>query len=272
MVAEIERLFHAALELSPEARDAFLERACADPALRREVESLLVADAQAGSFLERPAHLGETRVGPYRLVRQLGEGGTGTVHLAVRADDQYQQRVAIKLIRAGMDSRQILQRFHQERQILASLNHPNIARLLDGGSTPAGHPYFVMEYVEGHPLDVHCQTTKVPLEKRLEIFRTICQAVHYAHRNLVVHRDLKPSNILIDGNGIPKLVDFGIAKLLNPELSGLRVEPTATEARLMTPHYASPEQVQGKQISTATDVYSLGVILYELLTGQRLIT
>src|SRR5262249_32433348 len=159
--------------------------------------------------------------------------------------------------------------FQQERQILASLSHPHIARLLDGGSTSAGQPYLVMEYVDGEPLDVHCERRDLSLARRLELFGVVCQAGHVAHCNLVGHRDLKPSNILVDRDGVPKLVDFGIAKLLDPERVGVRVEPTATVARLMTPHYASPEQVQGRPVSTASDVYSLGVILYKLLTGRR---
>jgi serine/threonine-protein kinase len=267
MDAELERLFYEALGIAPLARARFLDGACRDPELRREVESLLSADEAADGFLERPAfHFPDQRIGPYRLLRILGEGGTSTVYLAVR-DDQYRQRVAIKVIKPGMDSRQILARFHQERQILASLSHPNIARLLDGGTTAAGHPYFVMEYVEGAPLDVH--VAHLDLEARVELFRAVCQAVHYAHRNLVVHRDLKPSNILVRADGVPKLVDFGIAKLLNPELAGLGAEPTATLFRLMTPHYASPEQVQGKAVGVPSDVYSLGVILYKLVSGER---
>ncbi|HZJ65538.1 MAG TPA: serine/threonine-protein kinase, partial [Kofleriaceae bacterium] len=269
--SEIEELFDRAVALERGERAAFLEQACSDPAVRREVESLLLADEQAAGFLEPPpaAPMPDGRIGSYRLLRKLGEGETSTVYLAARDDEHYDQRVAIKLIRPGMDSRQILQRFHQERQILASLNHPNIARLLDGGTAPAGQPYFVMEYVDGQPLDVHCEQANLSLTRRLELFGAICQAVHFAHRNLVVHRDLKPGNILVAGDGTPKLVDFGIAKLLDPERIGIRVEPTATVARLMTPHYASPEQVQGKPVSTASDVYSLGVILYKLLTGQR---
>jgi serine/threonine-protein kinase len=279
--SEIERLFELALAQPRGEREAFLDAACRDPDLRAEVASLLAADAEADGFLEIPLDLdcaSDPRIGPYRLLRKLGEGETSSVYLAVRDDDQYHQQVAIKLIRPGMDSRQILARFHQERQILASLSHPHIARLLDGGSTRAGQPYFVMEYVDGEPLDVHCEQRGLSLARRLELFGRVCQAVHFAHRNLVVHRDLKPSNILVGADGAPKLVDFGIAKLLDAEQfgtahfgrgSGVRIEPTATVARLMTPHYASPEQVQGKPVSTASDVYSLGVILFKLLTGSR---
>jgi eukaryotic-like serine/threonine-protein kinase len=208
------------------------------------------------------------RIGPYRLLGKLGDSETSSVHLAARDDDQYQQLVAIKLIRPGMDSLRILQRFHQERQILASLSHPNIARLLDGGCTLAGQPYFVMEYVDGEPLDAHCERAGLSVMRRLALFGAICQAVHFAHCNLVVHRDLKPGNILVDREGTAKLVDFGIAKLLDPE-RGTSVGPTTMVARVMTPHYASPEQIQGQPVSTASDVYSLGVILYSLLTGQR---
>jgi serine/threonine-protein kinase len=282
-VDEVARLFELALAADPDQRAAVLDRACGDPELRREVESLLAADEEAGDFLELtappPDATGgdDARIGPYRRGRLLGEGEVSTVHLAVRDDDAYHQQVAIKLIRPGMDSRPILQRFRQERQILASLSHPNIARLLDGGSTPGGQPYFVMEYVDGEPLDVHCERRQLPVVRRLELFGRVCQAVHFAHTNLVVHRDLKPSNILVDADGTPKLLDFGIAKLLGPdpgldpglERVDVRVEPTATVARLMTPHYASPEQVQGRPVSTASDVYSLGVILYKLLTGRR---
>jgi eukaryotic-like serine/threonine-protein kinase len=270
--SEIEELFDRAVALERGERAAFLDQACSDPAVRREVESLLLADEQAAGFLDLPPpapHALDGRIGSYRLLRKLGEGETSSVYLAARDDEHYDQRVAIKLIRPGMDSQQILQRFHQERQILASLNHPNIARLFDGGTAPAGQPYFVMEFVDGQPLDVHCEQAHLSLARRLELFGTICQAVHFAHRNLVVHRDLKPGNILVAADGTPKLVDFGIAKLLDPDRIGVRVEPTATVARLMTPHYASPEQVQGKPVSTASDVYSLGVILYKLLTGQR---
>ena len=267
--AEIERLFALALAHAPSERTAVLDRACSDPVVRREVESLLRADLAACGFLEPlPVHAAGSRIGPYRLIRKIGAGETSRVYLATRDDGEYHQRVAIKLLRLGIDS-QVLQRFHQERQILANLIHPNIARLLDGGSTPAGQPYLVMEYVDGEPLDVHCERGELSIAHRLELFGVVCQAVHAAHRNLVVHRDLKPGNILVDAGGAPKLVDFGIAKLLTPDWVGPRRERTATLARLMTPHYASPEQVTGKPISTASDVYSLGVILYRLLTGRR---
>ncbi|HSR96961.1 MAG TPA: protein kinase, partial [Kofleriaceae bacterium] len=191
----IERVFGLALGHERSERAAFLEEVCGDPAVRREVESLLDADDEAGRFLEVPPPSDDAldpRIGPYRLLKKLGEGETSSVYLAARDDDQYDHRVAIKLIRPGMDSRQILGRFHQERQILASLNHPHIARLLDGGCTPAGQPYFVMEYVDGQPLDVHCQEAQLSRARRLELFALVCQAVHAAHRNLVVHRDLKP--------------------------------------------------------------------------------
>ena len=271
--SEVERAFDLAIAVPPAERAAFLDEVCHDPAVRREVEALLAADAGATGFLDPPpassGYEPDVRIGPYRLLRKLGEGETSSVHLAERSDDQYRQQVAIKLIRPGMDSHQILQRFHQERQILASLSHPHIARLFDGGSTPAGQPYFVMEYVDGEPLDAHCEHRNLALARRLELFGQICQAVHHAHRNLVVHRDLKPGNILIDGAGTPKLLDFGIAKLLDPGRVAAELEPTAAVARLMTPHYASPEQIRGNPVSTASDVYSLGVILYKLVTRRR---
>jgi eukaryotic-like serine/threonine-protein kinase len=268
---EIERLFELAIEHAPAERAVFLDRACSDPDVRRELESLLRADAEAGQFLQPPlpaCTLG-LRIGHYRLVRKIGEGETSSVYLAFRDDGQYHHRVAIKLIRPGIGSRLIVQRFQQERQILASLTHPNIARLLDGGSTSEGQPYFVMEHVDGEPLDIHCDHAGLSLTRRLELFCAVCEAVHFAHRNLVVHRDLKPANILVDADGMVKLVDFGIAKLLDPASFRIHSEPTAAVARLMTPHYASPEQVMGKPISTASDVYSLGVIAYKLITGQR---
>ena len=192
----------------------------------------------------------------------------GTVYLGVRADDAFQKRVAIKVLKRGMDTDSIVRRFRHERQILASLEHPFIASLLDGGSTPDGRPYFAMEYVEGQPIVDYCDTHRLGTAARLELFRHVCTAVQYAHQNLIIHRDIKPANVLVVAEGTPKLLDFGIAKLLNPELAGQTLAPTAPGLQLMTPEYASPEQVRGDAVSTATDVYSLGVLLYELLAGR----
>jgi non-specific serine/threonine protein kinase/serine/threonine-protein kinase len=193
----------------------------------------------------------------------------GQVYLAVRADDEYKKRVALKIVKRGMDTEEIVRRFRNERQILAGLDHPNIGKLLDGGTTENGLPYFAMEYVAGKPITDYCDGRKLPTVERLKLFRQVCAAIQFAHQNLVIHRDIKPSNILVTEDGTPKLLDFGIAKVLNPELSGQTIDPTATALRLMTPEYASPEQVRGETITTASDVYSLGVVLYELLTGHR---
>jgi serine/threonine protein kinase/tetratricopeptide (TPR) repeat protein len=281
---QVKQVFQAVLEIEPQARAAYLREACAqDEELQREVESLLASHDDAGEFIEAPAVPARTesdtsnelpsaigqRIGPYQILRELGHGGMGTVYLATRADDQFKKRVAIKLVRRGMDSHFIVRRFRHERQILASLDHPNIARLYDGGTTEDGSPYFVMEYIEGLPLDEYCDRQQLSTAARLELFRTVCSAVQYAHQNLVVHRDLKPGNILITADGTPKLLDFGIAKLLNPELAGAEVDMTMTGMKLMTPGYASPEQARSEPITTASDVYSLGVVLYELLTGHR---
>jgi serine/threonine protein kinase/tetratricopeptide (TPR) repeat protein len=281
---QVKQVFQAVLDVEPTARAAYLREACAqDEELQREVESLLASHDDAGEFIEAPAVPARTesdtsnelpsaigqRIGPYQILRELGHGGMGTVYLATRADDQFKKRVAIKLVRRGMDSHFIVRRFRHERQILASLDHPNIARLYDGGTTEDGSPYFVMEYIEGLPLDEYCDRQQLSTAARLELFRTVCSAVQYAHQNLVVHRDLKPGNILITADGTPKLLDFGIAKLLNPELAGAEVDMTMTGMKLMTPGYASPEQARSEPITTASDVYSLGVVLYELLTGHR---
>jgi len=210
-----------------------------------------------------------TRIGPYLVKHRIGVGGMGFVYGAVRDDPSMPQKVAVKLLRPGAYTPDIAQRFTQERRILASLNHPNIARLLDGGSTENGTPYFVMELVSGLPITDYCDTNKLGPEKRLEIFRKVCAAVHYAHQHLVVHRDLKPSNILVTPEGEPKLLDFGIAKVLSPVSGGADEPFTMVGGHPMTPEYASPEQVRGDPITTASDVYSLGVLLYELLTGRR---
>jgi len=209
------------------------------------------------------------RIGPYRVVREVGSGGFGQVYLAMHEGELFRRSVAIKVVKRGFDSEDLIRRFELERQVLAGLNHPNIARLYAGGTTTDGRPYFAMEYVEGLPIDEYCDRNRLGVDDRLAIFRQVCAGVHYAHQNLVVHRDLKPRNILVTGEGIPKLLDFGIAKLLNSELSLIAHDPTAPEMRIMTPEYASPEQVRGDSVTTASDVYSLGVLLYELLTGHR---
>jgi serine/threonine-protein kinase len=212
------------------------------------------------------AAIPDRTIGPYKILKELGHGGMGVVYLAARADEQYEKHVAIKVIRAGADSTEVVRHFRRERQILASLDHPNIARLLDGGTTETGLPYLVMEYIQGQPLQDYCDSHRIALPGRLRTFQQVCSAVTYAHRNLIVHRDLKPSNILVTEDGVPHLLDFGIAKLLNPDVA---VDaPTATGLAL-TPEYASPEQARGEIVTTSSDVYSLGVILYELLTGRR---
>jgi serine/threonine protein kinase/tetratricopeptide (TPR) repeat protein len=277
----MNEVFHAAIELTPEQRAGFLNHACSDdPGLRAEVERLVAAHERAGRFIEGPA-IAEAgpwlrgaseplaagqRFGPYRVIREIGRGGMGAVYFAERADGQFEQQVALKLIKRGMDTDLVLQRFRAERQILASLDHPNIARLLDGGTTDDGRPYFVMEYIEGEPLDQYADTRRLSIPDRLRLFLTVCGAVAYAHQRRVVHRDIKPLNVLVTSQGAPKLLDFGIAKVLHPGAD----EPTSsvTGFRLLTPEYASPEQVEGRHATEASDVYSLGVVLYELLTGH----
>ena len=199
-------------------------------------------------------------IGLYKINREIGRGGMGTVYLATRDDDQYQKQVAIKVVKRGMDTDLVLARFRNERQILAGFDHPNIARLFDGGSTETGLPYFIMEYVEGQAIDEYCDSHRLSTAARLELFRTVCSAVQYAHQHLVIHRDIKPSNILVTADGVPKLLDFGIAKLLHSEATQGNAT-TAIVQRLMTPEYASPEQVLGESITTVSDVYSLGAAL-----------
>jgi serine/threonine protein kinase len=280
---QVKEIFHEAVELDHKERRTFLLKRCGDdPEMLRELELLMESHEGAGPFIERPALAsasdilseGEAYIwagrtlGQYRVLRELGHGGMGLVLLAVRADDQFKKQVAIKILRRGMDSEEIVRRFRTERQILASLEHPNIARLLDGGITEDGLPYFVMEYIEGRPVDSYCDEHTLRTDERLVLFRKICSVVEFAHQNLVIHRDLKPSNILITSEGEPKLLDFGIAKLLNPELAAQTLSATATDLRLMTPEYASPEQIRGHNITTVSDVYSLGILLYRLLTGH----
>src|SRR5580693_1147736 len=208
------------------------------------------------------------RIGPYRVLRTLGIGGMGEVFLAERADAEFEQQVAIKVVTGGAFSRSVQSRLKTERQILAHLDHPNIARLLDGGSLPDGTAYLVMEYVDGVPIDAYCDSNRLDLAARLHLFQTVCAAVHYAHQNLIVHRDLKPSNILVTKAGVPKLLDFGIAKLLDDrQAMHHTLAVTHADIRVMTPDHASPEQVRGQAITTSSDVYVLGVLLYKLLTG-----
>ncbi|MEM7349777.1 MAG: serine/threonine-protein kinase [Acidobacteriota bacterium] len=216
-----------------------------------------------------PAYpLPKDNIGPYRILRRVGQGGMSTVYLAVRDDDVYRRQVVIKVVRGDRETESMLRRLRVERQILANLEHPNIARLYDGGNTTEGLPYFVMEYIDGLQIDTYCKQYRLSVDDRLNLFKQVCAAVHYAHQNLVVHRDIKPSNILVTADGVPKLLDFGIAKLLNPGLVASEIEPTATWQRMLTPSYASPEQIRGKLVTTVSDVYSLGVLLYELLTGR----
>jgi serine/threonine protein kinase/tetratricopeptide (TPR) repeat protein len=277
----VKELFSSTLEREPAHRSAFLEKACGeDQALRQEVESLLAVHEEitttpgidASTADATPAEVDSfsgRRIGPYQVVRRIGQGGMATVYLAVRADDQYRKQVAIKIIPQGLDNQELLRRFRNERQTLAALDHPNVVRLLDGGSTEDGLPYLVMDYVEGSPLDEYGDNHKLSTDERLRLFLNVCAAVQYAHQRLVIHRDLKPGNILVTADGTVKLLDFGIAKLLNPEAAATLVV-TRTGQRAMTPEYASPEQVRGEPLTNATDVYSLGVVLYELLTGHHL--
>jgi eukaryotic-like serine/threonine-protein kinase len=278
--AEVKRIFQAALDLPPAGRPAFVQAEAGDDDVRREVESLLASEETSGEFLSDAAaqyvpgaldgldadtNLGR-RIGPWRIEREIGAGGMGAVYLAER-DGEFRQHAALKLMRPGMDSRAVVARFRYERQILAGLDHPNIARLLDGGASEDGRPYFVMEHVAGVPMDEYCRS--LSLTGRLRVFLQVCAAVQYAHQNLIVHRDLKPGNILVTAEGVPKLLDFGIAKLLHQETGPAQTAGlTQMGIRLMTPEYASPEQIEGRPITTATDIYSLGVILYELLTGK----
>jgi serine/threonine-protein kinase len=284
---EADELFDQALEVPTGERERWLDERCADrPELRQQVQALLLADAAAGAsgFLE----LGARRladpppeeaavdaaqgreIGPYRVLRELGRGGMGVVYLAERADGQSTAPVAIKLIKHGRDSARIHRRFHSERKILARLSHPHIARLLDGGVSAEDQPYFAIEYVEGTTIVAYCDARRLGVEDRLRLFLDVCDAVRYAHQNLVIHRDLKPANILVTEDGQVKLLDFGIAKVLAGE-GGPDLTPvdTLTGDRMLTPEYAAPEQVRGEPVTPATDIYALGAVLYEMLTGHR---
>jgi serine/threonine protein kinase/tetratricopeptide (TPR) repeat protein len=298
---KIEDIFQTALDLPADERENYVRKECGDDDLElfAEVQKLVARYETEETFLESPvwtdsrflqtqikkeiaSSLDEfapaiekselfvgRKIGVYRLTKELGRGGMGIVYLAARIDGEFEQNVAIKLIKRGMDTDFILRRFRQERQIAAALNHPNIARLLDGGTTSDGLPYFVLEYVEGNAFFKYAGAKKLNLREKLELFLKVCAAVFYAHKRRIIHRDIKPGNILVTDDGEPKLLDFGIAKILDPDLIHETAVPTATQMRLMTPEYASPEQVRGDEVTEASDQYSLGVLLYELITGNR---
>jgi serine/threonine protein kinase len=281
---KLHDLFSNAVELSPADRDAFVTRETAEhPELRKELLELIECDSldpngtltrALGNALEatnqsRRTALPSKLIGNYRLVSVLGRGGAGTVYLAERADRQYSAQVAIKVVDTATLHGDLGARFRAERQILASLNHPNIGRLLNAGETEEGQPYLVMEYIDGEQLDRYADRQSLDLRSRLQLFLEICGAVQYAHQNLVVHRDLKPANILVTSEGVPKLLDFGIAKLLDTENAPTAFALTRMNDRLLTPEYASPEQILGQPVTTASDVYALGIVLHELLTGLR---
>ena len=281
---KVKDVLAEAIEADPAEREACLERRCAgDPSLRREVEILLEHESAANSrFLNRTAlsevsaslleaeegHALGRQFGAYKTIEQIGAGGMGEVYRAYRADDEYRKEVALKVVQGGQNSAFVISRFKNERQILATLEHANIARLLDGGTSEDGTPYLVMELVEGQPITEYCEANRLSVRDRLRIFMQVCAAVQYAHQRLIIHRDIKPSNILVTRDGTPKLLDFGIAKILDTDIGSGKPYQTVTMFRALTPQYASPEQVRGEAITTASDVYSLGVVLYELLTGK----
>jgi serine/threonine-protein kinase len=276
---QIKHIFEEATAKPESERSEFLDRACEhNTDLRGEVESLLASLTSSGQFLEPPSALREPHTaadlnigkhfGPYRIEHLIGHGGMGAVYKAVRDDGQFHKLVAIKLVRPGAWWQELSRRFHQERQTLARLEHPNIAALLDGGTTADGTSYLIMEFIDGRPIDTYCDEEHLSISERLALFRVVCAAVQHAHRNLIVHRDLKPGNILVTANGIPKLLDFGIAKLLDESHHAEPHDVTRVGLRFVTLEYASPEQIKGEVVTTASDVYSLGVLLYKLLTGR----
>ncbi|MEM8964247.1 MAG: serine/threonine-protein kinase [Acidobacteriota bacterium] len=284
------KIFEEVLDLPEAQRAAHVEATChGDSEMLELIEGMLAADRRADHLLDvpilkpddveattridvpatSPGLVAGTVIGRYRVLRLLAEGGMGAVYLATRDDGSFARRVVLKLVRSGMESSHVLERLTTERRILAALDHPYISRLYDGGSTDDGRPYFVLEYIEGQPIDRYCRAHALSIDERLELFTKVCEAVQFAHQNLIIHRDLKPANILVTDDGTPKLLDFGIAKLLDPSTFPTTVLPTAPDWRAMTPEYASPEQMRGGPVTTASDVYALGVILYELLTGVR---
>lgn len=279
----IRPILESVLELEYTKRAAFLDEVCREPSLRHEIESLVAAHDQAGAtVLNHPVEpslihqeevrfhlLPGTRLGAYEILEEIAHGGMGAVYRAVRADGQYKQQVALKIVRTDLGTGVHASRLRNERQILAALDHPNIAKILDGGTTEDGLPYFVMELIEGEPIDQYCNQRKLSITERLSLFVQVCSAVQYAHQRLIIHRDIKPSNILVTTEGTARLLDFGIAKILDTQAAIGQIEPTQTMFRVLTPAYASPEQIKEEPITTASDVYALGVVLYELLTGHH---
>src|SRR5258708_819841 len=276
---QVQSILSGAIELPEERQWDYIKESCGDDAsLYLQVQELLEAHRKANTFIEHPAIHGfptdwpdgliGAQFGAYKLVERIGEGGMGAVYRAERSDGQFTQQAAVKLVRPGLGSQELLRRLRGERQILASLNHKNIARLLDGGVSADGQPFVVMEYIRGTRITEYCEKLALTNEQRLRLFQEICSAVSYAHQHLIVHRDIKPGNILVAEDGAPKLLDFGIAKILGPP-SASGDDRTLTQLNPLTPDYASPEQLRGEAITTATDVYSLGVLLYELLTSQK---
>lgn len=276
---KIKEVFTEIVELPKSKREEFLsENFVANEELRLELEKMLACDDQSdvedrleksafehfssGSNIRIPEHIGE-----YKIVREIGRGGMGAVYEAVRSGENFSQRVALKVIKRGMDTDAIVSRFRYEQQILSSLEHPNIARFLNGGITKDNLPFYAMEFVEGEFIDDYCKNRDLGVDERLKLFRKVCEAVQFAHQNLIIHRDIKPKNILVTKVGIPMLLDFGIGKIITPDSSG--EEGTATQFGMMTPDFASPEQIRGTKIGTPSDIYSLGVVLFQLLTGEK---
>ena len=277
----IKEILGEVLQIEEADRADFLDAAGLSPELRAEIDSLIAFEDESSDLMQLSAvefskdfvadddsSLAGSQIGPYRLIRELGLGGMGAVYLAERIDGKFQQKVALKLLKREMNTAALRRHFEQEREILASLEHQNIARLLDAGTSKDNIPYIAMEYVDGLPIDEYCRTRSLDLDARLELFRTVCSAVDFAHRNLVIHRDLKPSNVLVTKEGVPKLLDFGISKIISSEYAEADAA-TITRMGVMTPSYASPEQLKRESVTTLSDVYSLGVVLFELLSGHR---
>ncbi len=278
---KIKQILDDVLKIDESDRKAFLDAAQLSPDIYAEVESLIGFENESADLMQLSAvefskdfiddELGELKgqtVGAYRIVRELGHGGMGAVYLAERNDGKFQQTVALKLLKRELNTSALRRHFEQEREILATLDHPNIARLLDAGTSDDRVPFIAMEYVDGLPIDEYCELRGLDLNERLELFMAVCAAVEFAHQNLIVHRDIKPSNILVTNEGVPKLLDFGISKIISAKFDDAD-SATITRMGVMTPSYASPEQLRKQGVTTLSDIYSLGVVLFELLSGHR---